>query len=489
MLILEIRDNSLRVIQAVNKVNNFSIKSSKMFAFEESWKVFISDPDNAAALTETLKSFGKDNKALLLLNTSTVIYREMVVPKASPRYLSTMIRHELSHALNLSSDFLIDYTILDDTIKNDKKMNKIMVTAVSATSLNEIIEFFDTTGIQIVKIDVSLNSVQKYVEITKIADKGKNVLFADIGTASIRQYLFEKGKYSVYRTTRLATLAQSDEQLSLQAATETIEKMLQFSASLGQNSGIDQIVLFGAYSKIEHLKLYMNDKLGTETVVIGKPKMLTVSKIKPFDHDETYALGVLFSQRFKRKKDINLMTSYNTFYSRSSSTFNFDALFNSLAFGLAYVALFAVILNTIQVNIVNSDIQKINSYLNRADVIETLDKISTMKNNIAALSELKTELESIQKVLDSIPRFNEVKITDLLSVKPEGVALTQLNFTENAITLSIIANDPSLIHDYVLLLSDLSPFSDVTYTSYTYEEKERNYTSEITLTLGGEIAQ
>jgi type IV pilus assembly protein PilM len=489
MLILEIRDNSLRIIQAINKVKNFSIKSSKMFTFEDSWKIFISDPDNAAAVTETVKSFSKDNKALLLLNTSTVIYREMVVPKASPRYLATMIRHELSHALNLSSDFLIDYTILDDTIKNDKKMNKIMVTAVSATSLNEIIEFFDKTGIQIVKIDVSLNSVQKYVEITKIADKSKNVLFAEIGTASIRQYLFEKGKYSVYRTTRLATLAQQDEQLSLEAATETIEKMLQFSASLGQNSGIDQIVLFGAYSKIEHLKLYMNDKLGTETVVIGKPKMLIVSKNKPFDHDEAYALGVLFSQRFKRKKDINLMTAYNAYYSRSSSTFNFDALFNSLAFGLAYVALFAVILSTIQTSIVNSDIQKINAYLNRADVIETLDKIASMKTNIASLSELKTELESIQRVLDSIPRFNSMKIIDLLSVKPEGVVLTQLNFTENTITLSIIANDPSLIHDYVLLLSELSPFSDVTYTSYTYEEKERIYTSEITLTLGGEITQ
>jgi len=489
MLIIEIRDDNIRLIQAINKVNNFIIKSSKSFSFEDGWKNFISDPEKTAALNETINAFGKDKKALLLLNTSTVIYREMVVPKASPRYLSTMIRHELSHALNLSSEYLIDYTILDDSNKDDKKMNKIMVAAVSAGSINEIIEFFDKTGIQIIKTDVSLNSIQKYVEITKLADKEKNVLFADIGTASIRQYLFEKGKYSVYRTTRLATLAQPDEQLSLEATTETIEKMLQFSASLGQNSSIDQIILFGAYPKIEHLKLYMNDKLGTETLVIGKPKMLLVSKNKPFDHDEAYALGVLFSQRFKRKKDINLISAYNAYFSRSSSSFNLDAIFNSVAFGLVYVALFAVILNTIQVSMVNADIQKINAYLNRADVIETLDKISTMKNNIAALSELKTELESIQRVIDSIPRYNEVKIADLLRVKPNGLALTQLNFLENTITLSIIANDPSLIHEYVLLLSDLDPFSEVTYTSYTYDDKERIYTSEITLTLSGEKVQ
>ena len=99
---------------------------------------------------------------------------------------------------------------------------------------------------------------------------------------------------------------------------------------------------------------------------------------------------------------------------------------------------------------------------------------------------MKSELDSIQKVLDSIPRFNDLKITDLLQAKPEGVILTKLDFSENTIMLSIVADNPSLIHQYVLALSELSPFGDVTYTSYTYEEKDRNYTSEITLTLGGE---
>lgn len=486
MLIIEIRDNSLRVIQAINKVKHFIINSSKEFTFDESWKTFIADPDNASAVTDAIKAYGKDNKAVLCLNTSSVIYREMIVPKASPRYLNTMIRHELSHALNLSSDYLIDYTILDETIKNDKKMNKILVAAVSATSLSELIEFLDKTKIQLIKIDVSLNSIQKFVEITKLADKTKNVLIADIGTASIRQYLFEKGKYSVYRTTKLATLDQPDEQLSLETTTETIDKMLQFSLSLGENSRIDKIVLFGAYPKIEHLKLYMNDKLGTDTQVINRPKMLRVTKNKPFNHDESYALGVLFSQRFKRKKDINLLGAYNAFYSRSGTSVNFDALFNSLAFGLGYVALFAIILTTIQTNMVTSDIQKINAYLNRPDVVETMDKIASMRENITALNALKTELSSIQRVLDSIPRYNDVKITTLLEIKPEGISLTQINFNENTILISINAVNPSLIHDYVLLLSALSPFSDVTYTSYTYETQTKNYSSEITLTLSGE---
>lgn len=485
MLIIEIRDNSIKLIQADSKVKAFSVKNAKVFDFEDSWKTFITNPENATALTDTIKSFGKETKALLCLNTTTVLYREMVVPKANARYLTTLIRHELSHALNLSSDFLIDYTILSETIKNEKKMWKILVTAVSAVSLNEIIEFFDKAGLTITKVDVSLNSIQKYVEITKLVDKEKTLLVADIGSSSIRQYLFEKGKYSVNRTTKVAALALDDEALSIQSTIETIEKMIQFSATSGQ-SPIDKIILFGSYPKIGHLKIALSDKLEVDATVMERPKILLPIKHKPFDHDEAYALGVLFSQRYKRTKDINLITAYNTHFSRSQSTVNFDAIFNSLAFGLAYVALFAVILLTLQTNMVNSDISKINAYLTRPDVVETLAKIDSMKGNIAALSELTKELDSIQKVLDSIPRFNDLKLIDLLTAKPEGIKVVLINFSDNTILVSIDANDPALIHQYVLALSDLTAFSEVSYTSYQWDTESKTYTSEISLTLNGE---
>jgi len=486
MLIIEIRDNTIRLIQAGNKVKTFTVKNAKTFDFEEGWKTFISNPDNASALTEAIKTYSKESKALLCLNTSSVIYREMVVPKASPRYLNTMIRHELNHALNLSNDYLMDYTIIGETIKNDTKMNKILVTAVLAQTLNEIVDFFDKIKLQIIKIDVSLNSLQKYVEITKLVNKDTNTLFADIGSSSIRQYLFEKGKYSVYRTTKVAALAQSEEELSLETTTETIEKMVQFALSQGQNSGIEHIYLFGTYPHIEHLKLHISDTLGLDTQVLSRPKILIDSKHRQFAHDDVYALGSLFSQSFKRKKDINLLVAYNSFYSRSSSTLNLDALFNSLAFGLGYVALFALIFVTLQTNLVNSDIQKINNYLNQPSVIETLAKIASMKENIASLNEISAELTSIQTVLDSIPRFSDVKIKDLLTVMPSGLRLSALSFAENDVTLSITATNPSLIHHYVLRLSEVEAFSDVTYTTYQYETNSRLYTSEIHLTLKGE---
>jgi len=485
MLIIEIRDYSIKLIQAESKVKTFIVKSSKVFSFADNWKSYISNTDNAAELTSFIKAVGKDTKALICLNTSTVIYREMVVPKASPRYLSTLIRHELTHALNLSSDFLIDYTILGETTKNEKKMNKILVTAVSAAGLAEYIDFFDKAGLSIDKIDVSLNSIQKYAEITKLVSKDVNTLIADIGSSSIRQYLFEKGKYSVNRVTKVAALEESDE-LSIETSTETIEKMIQFALSQGQNSGINKIILFGSFKKIVHLKLYMNDKLGIETSIMDRPKILLPIKNKPFEHDEAYALGVLFSTRYKRKKDINLLSAYNTFFSRSHSTLNLDAVFNSLAFGLGYVALFAVVLNTIQTNMVNSDLQKVNAYLNRADVVETLSKINTMNQNITALNELTAELNSIQKVLDSIPRFNQLKIIDLLSVKPEGISLTQISFSENTVLISIETDDPTLIHEYVLALTPVVTFSEVSYTSYQYSTESDSYTCEISLTLNGE---
>ncbi|KAF0222194.1 MAG: hypothetical protein FD133_1887 [Erysipelotrichaceae bacterium] len=382
----------------------------------------------------------------------------------------------------------MDYTILGDTLSNGKKMHKILVATILATNLNEILEFFDKIGLHISKVDVSLNSLMKYVHITKIASKDKNTLVTDISSTSIRQYLFEKGKYSYYRTTKIAAYQESEEQLSLENTTETIEKMLQFSLSLGQNSGIDQIFLFGSYPKIEHLKIYMNDTLSVDTQVMSRPKMLHESKHKPFNHDFVYALGLLFSQRIKRKKDINLMSPYNAFYSRSSNAINFDAIFNSLAFGLGYLALFGVIITTLQTNAVNGNIKKINDYLNRPDIIQALSEIAEMKTHIASLNEISNELDSIQLVLDSIPRYTDLKIQDLLFIKPVGIDLNQITFTNNVITISIIANDPGLIYEYVLKLSEVATFSEVTYTSYQMDTESIKYSSDIHLTLSKETS-
>jgi len=485
MLIIEIRDNALSLIRAESRLNAYSFKESKVIEFDESWKSFISRPEQALSLTQTIHSFQED-KVLLCMNTSSVIYRDMIVPKASPRYLDSMIRHELKSALNLSNEYLMDYAILGDTIKDDKKMQKILVSAVLASTINEVVEFLEKANLKIITIDVSLNSLQKYIDITKLLNKDRNTLVVDIGTSSIRQYLFEKGKYSYYRTTKIAALSAVDDDLSIQTSVDNIEKMIQFSLSLGQNSAIDQIILFGSYSRIEKLKEQLNEQLSLDTSILGTPSLLTHSKNFEFKTELVYGLGVLFSRKHRRKKDINLINAYNTFYSRSSNTINFEAIYNSLAFGLGYAALFAVIIASIQTNMVNSNIKKINSYLTRPDVVSALENIAQLKANIASLTEITNELDSIQEVLDSIPRYTNLKINDLLTVKPVDIELSRISFENNIITLSIITSDPSLIHEYVLALSDVSSFSQVTYTSYQYDSNLKAYTSDINLTLNGE---
>jgi len=109
-----------------------------------------------------------------------------------------------------------------------------------------------------------------------------------------------------------------------------------------------------------------------------------------------------------------------------------------------------------------------------------------MKANIAALNEISKELDSIQLVLDSIPRYTDLKIQDFALIKPTGISLTKIAFTDNIITISISADDPSLIYEYVLELSELETFSEVTYTSYQMDTNSKKYTSDLHLTLSEE---
>lgn len=484
MFIIEIKDNDLSLIQAEVTLNRIVLKGSKNINLEDSWKNLL-QTTKESSFVSSITSFCDEKKAILILNTSALIYRDMILPKSGARNLTALIRNELKHALNLSQDYLFDYTIISDVIVNGKKMNKVLVSAILAPTINEIVEFFEKNGITISRIDVALNSLFTYVDNAKIVNKDQNTLIVDIGAQSIRQYLFEKGKYSYYRTTKGSTDLAFDPQKSIESAVDTIEKMLQFSLSLGQNSSIDSIALAGSYKDLELLNSEVNQRLGVPCELIPSPKQVHIARSVSFDHQMIYAIGSAFPTGPRQKKVINLRPTYNNFYGKTNSKINMDALFNTLAFSLGYLALFLVLFTSVQTILVQSDTKKINDYLNRSDVKTSLVEIASMKTNMSAIRTISIELDSIQNVLNSIPRYNADKINALLSDKPEGVGILRLNFIENTITMSITTNNLVLIHQYVLALSADPTFKAVHYTSYQYETDLKRYGSEIMLVLNG----
>jgi type IV pilus assembly protein PilM len=480
MLILDLRDTTLQLILADHRPGSYRIKKAMTLDLGESLKGYASAADNLAYLTKTLKHFTSERSAVLCLNTSTVIYRDMVVPKATPKYLATLIRHELTYALNLSPDYLLDYTILGEVEKNGKKQHKILVTTLPAQTLQDIIETLTKLELTVTHIDAGLNAVIKYAEFTKLLHPNQSILLADISPSSVRQYLFEKGRYAFNRSTKInPTTAPAD---ALAETLDPIEKMVQFARN-ASTLPIDAITLFGSSPELDLFAGELTTHLEIPTAPVKTP-LAVKFKTQAFDPDLVVGIGALVSAKTKRKKDLNLLIPYNLYFNKQRALVDLDRMHKLLSFGFLYVGAFAFIFMNIRANLLSAQIQAAKAYLNQEDIQSTLSEIESMRNDISLIQQIKAEIDSIQTVLDRIPRLNGLQITTVLDLKPAGMRLINIAYNNSLLSMTFETNNPTLIYPYVLTLEALESFDDVTYQSYTCTDEGCLVTLDVTLQGG-----
>lgn len=484
MLIVEIRDNALILLTGESKMTKFVLKKAKIFEISDNWKAHIANEENFETLSSAFMMYKEKNtKIHLCMNTSSVIYRDMVIPKTNSKYTSALIRNELLNALSLTPEYLIDYAIIGESTEGENKFNKILATAVLASSLNEYIEFFKQIGLGINKIDVGLNALVKYLDLTGMIPIDKNTLVVDVGLQSIRQYLFEKGQYSFYRNTKLSSNLEQGIFPSIESYTENIEKMMQFAVLQGQKTEIDELILLGNKKVLPKLNKFLNARVPQGSRLLFKPKQLECDGLT-FDSLYVYALGVLLSSRKKRKKDIDLLDSYNEYYKIKKHLLDPEKLFNPTLTLFLVVMILLFAFKMFEGYQTSAEIKKIEDYLSRPEVVNVMNEIAKNQKNITEIKAISVEINGIKKVLDSIPRLTQESIVKIYSVKPADVRITALKFEERSINIALASTNSTLFYVYVLALSDLKYFEDVNYTTYR-SITGGGFTSEITILLKG----
>ncbi|TFG82481.1 MAG: hypothetical protein E4G74_02625 [Erysipelotrichales bacterium] len=464
-------------------MTKFVLKKASIFEISENWKSHIAKEENFETLASAFKMY-KDAKTKihLCLSTSTVIYRDMVVPKTNPKYTAALVRNELINVLSLTPEYLIDYSILGETKENENKFSKVLATAILTTTLNEYIEFFKQIGIGISQVDVGLNALLKYLDFASLVPTEKNTLVVDVGLQNIRQYLFEKGQYSFYRNTKLNSNLELGIFPSIENYTENIEKMIQFALAQGQKTEIDEMILLGNKKVLPKLNKYLNARVTPVSRLLLRPKQLECDGLA-YDSQYAYALGILFATRKKRKKDIDLLDGYNEYYKIKKHLMDPESLFRPtlIVFVAALVFLFSF--KYYEGYQIDAETKSIQTYLKQPSVVSTMNEIALMRKNISEIKAISIEIDGIKKVLDSIPRFTQESVTQIYSVKPIGITIKAVNFSERAIKISAQSANSTLFYKYILALNDLNAFEEVTYI--TYRSVNGVFTCEITIVLKG----
>lgn len=478
MNIIELRDNSIELIKARKKKAYIEVLKHESIELVDGYRALLTSTDLMSDVHHAIRHFySQDRDCMICLGITSLIYRDISTPKTNQKYLKSLVKHELINALNLSSDYLIDYAQIGEVITENVKQSKLLISAIQTNHLTEILTFFERCGLNIKKIDVSNHALIRFNRHTQFIQNDRNTVVVDVSNKQIRQYLFEKGQFSYHRVTKV-NLDSNDEINNSLMIVDAIEKMIQFSIAQGRIKSVDQIQFIGFPFSLSSLEQFKKD-LNIDVNVID---------IKKFVHFKTeedpqliYALSMLYKS--DKTKSIDLMSLYLEINKKHDFIERINPLFSPSLAIITYFILTTLIILVIKTNSTNQSIKEINDYLSQESVSTKMSEITQSNNNINKMNEILTEIDHIQVVLSKIPRYNQEIIQKIYEVKSESISVQLITYSSNTIEVEIETLDSSLIYQYVIALKNENYFKNVVYAKYEKDEQSGSYSSIITISL------
>ena len=277
-LAIEVGRSSVYLVQAKVRRGKIVIKKKESFDFPEEW---ISDKGitNVEAfrelLSDTLKkgSFN-DKDVYLCINNSSIIYRELVVPRIEEKRLPLLVRSEMMSVLNLTPDYVMDYRILEEVSENERSLYRILAVAIQDKALETYIGVLKDCKLKIKSIDSATNAIIKLSSDLDIFTDNQQLILADIANNHLRLYLFENGEYSLSRNHRLIVFNEESEESFVNNIVDNINKMVQFSYTRYEGQNAKKIVLTGLDNILPVIKDRINEELMIPCEILDKPRYI-----------------------------------------------------------------------------------------------------------------------------------------------------------------------------------------------------------------------
>ncbi len=293
-LSIEIRSSHVYFVEANVSKNRIVVKKSHAFEFPDYWinSQGVQEMDDFSLLMEQHLDEQKisEKKVSICLNNSSIIYRELQVPKLDEKRLPLVVRSEMMNALNLTPDYIMDFVILNEFDTEDGPMYRVLAVAILTSALESYLKLFKKINLKPVVIDSATNSVIKLINRGNVVSD-EQVMIADVGNGHLRLYLFEDGQYALSRNSRLVALTEDNREEVLAVVEEHINKMIQFSFTRGNNRGVKKVILTGIDELLNDIAQSVIENLNMQCVVLEKPEFIHCKTT--FETKFVNALGAL----------------------------------------------------------------------------------------------------------------------------------------------------------------------------------------------------
>jgi len=278
-LSIEIRTRQLQVVQTTVTKNRVHYKNTFSVDLEEGWvdaKGIVNQIAVVFALNQALESRGiKEKKCTLCINNHSVIYRELLIPKVEDKRIPFIVRSEMIASLDLTTDHLVDFIILEEVTDGHKINLRVLAVAIAQKALGSYVDLCMKLGLRPDVIDTATSSVIKLVEKSDLTKAGEPIIVADVEKDVMRLYLFEHKKYILIRNTKLNEIEDGKKADWISDIEDNINKMLQYQFTRESHTGVEKVFFFGNHPLINEIQDSVKDNLSVETSLYPKPDFLS----------------------------------------------------------------------------------------------------------------------------------------------------------------------------------------------------------------------
>jgi type IV pilus assembly protein PilM len=143
-------------------------------------------------------------KAIITINTNSVIIREFNIPAGDPQELAAMISNEINQYFGISESDLVEYRKIAEFEESGQQKVKVRVAVLNRDLAEGYLSLLENLGLEPVALDIHPNVISKLfsgqmiINGTNLEEEG--FILLDIGYMGSMIYLISQGSLDFFRT-------------------------------------------------------------------------------------------------------------------------------------------------------------------------------------------------------------------------------------------------------------------------------------------------
>ncbi|WP_294486311.1 pilus assembly protein PilM [uncultured Ruminococcus sp.] len=469
MLSFDISDRQINIVKGDNTANKIRIDNSTSVQVPEDMivngEVLQLSGLSDLLLTQLRSEQMMDKDAIVTFSSSSIVFKELIVPKAKGAEFLQMVQNHMSQEMGISNEYSISYTVVGEAGEDSPGAVKVLATACPSSIVEGFRKLFAVMNINLRSVNIGCNSIARIVLADKSNAEKMPLLVCQLDNNFLGLTLFENGQMAFARYVPISPDEYDADDYVLEALNENIFKMEQFNRARG-GSGLANVILYGFIE--DYMKIVdALEGLDIKASVLGTPTQITGYENFEFTVFAN-AIGALY-RRNKQTERINLLEVDRSSGKDASSGIG-SMLTTAGILAAASAILIAAVTGfiSLRANSIDEQTAKVEEDITKLQAQVKANEV--LHNRLEIINRYKNYVQTVQLDLDTKPQLIQAKFDKIKEVmEANGATYSEIAFDldTGAYTISPITVDKK--EDYEKLIDDLKALdfvADITYSGY-----------------------